>query len=151
MSGGDWKGTILVVSSDHSRTHRTRSASVNRFMSGEWVQVGSKKNAWPFQDLAHVSHGPKLHHGFSHSRLSTCTVDSRYSGSLKHGHLDIPAIWLGTECKLYVYCTKLALKYGHSLFRIPASACWLSQTRFFQCNFIRVLRLDMTFEVWFSK
>ncbi len=30
----------------------------------------------------------------------TCihTVDSRYSGSLKYGHLDIPAIWLGTEC-----------------------------------------------------
>ncbi len=26
------------------------------------------------------------------------TVDSRYSGSLKYGHLDIPAIWLGTEC-----------------------------------------------------
>ncbi len=25
------------------------------------------------------------------------TVDSRYSGSLKY-HLDIPAIWLGTEC-----------------------------------------------------
>ncbi len=25
------------------------------------------------------------------------TVDSRYSGSLKYGHLDI-AIWLGTEC-----------------------------------------------------
>ena len=27
-----------------------------------------------------------------------CTVDSRYSGSLKYGHLDIPAIWLSTEC-----------------------------------------------------
>ncbi len=26
------------------------------------------------------------------------TVDSRYSSSLKYGHLDIPAIWLGTEC-----------------------------------------------------
>ena len=26
------------------------------------------------------------------------TVDSHYSGSLKYGHLDIPAIWLGTEC-----------------------------------------------------
>ncbi len=26
------------------------------------------------------------------------TVDSRYSDSLKYGHLDIPAIWLGTEC-----------------------------------------------------
>ena len=26
------------------------------------------------------------------------TVDSRYSGSLKYGHLDIPAIWFGTEC-----------------------------------------------------
>ncbi len=26
------------------------------------------------------------------------TVDSRCSGSLKYGHLDIPAIWLGTEC-----------------------------------------------------
>ena len=25
------------------------------------------------------------------------TVDSRYSGSLKYGHLDIPAIWLGTR------------------------------------------------------
>ncbi len=25
------------------------------------------------------------------------TADSRYSGSLKYGHLDIPAIWLGTE------------------------------------------------------
>ena len=28
----------------------------------------------------------------------TSTVDSRYSGSLKYGHLDILAIWLGTEC-----------------------------------------------------
>ena len=50
------------------------------------------------------------------------TVDSRYSGSLKYGHLDIPAIWFGMECYLYVYCTKLTLKYGHSLFRLPASA-----------------------------
>ena len=25
------------------------------------------------------------------------TVDSRYSSFLKYGHLDIPAIWLGTE------------------------------------------------------
>ncbi len=28
----------------------------------------------------------------------TGTVDSRYSGSQKYGHLDIPAIWFGTEC-----------------------------------------------------
>ncbi len=30
------------------------------------------------------------------------TVDSRYSGSLKYGHLDIPAIWLGTECYIAI-------------------------------------------------
>ncbi len=27
-------------------------------------------------------------------RIYNYTVDSRYSGSLKYGHLDIPAIWL---------------------------------------------------------
>ncbi len=26
------------------------------------------------------------------------TVDCRYSSSLKYGHLDIPAIWFGTDC-----------------------------------------------------
>ncbi len=30
--------------------------------------------------------------------LFIITVDCHYSGSLKYGHLDIPAIWLGTEC-----------------------------------------------------
>ncbi len=30
--------------------------------------------------------------------FKSTTVDSRYSGSLKYGHLDIPAIWLDTEC-----------------------------------------------------
>ncbi len=30
--------------------------------------------------------------------LHVYTVDSRYSGSLKYGHLDIPATWLDTEC-----------------------------------------------------
>ncbi len=31
-----------------------------------------------------------------YSRLHA--VDSRYSGSLKYGHLDIPTIWFGTDC-----------------------------------------------------
>ncbi len=65
------------------------------------------------------------------SYMSLYTVDSRYSGPLKCGHLDIPAVWFGTECYLYVYCTKLTLKCGHSLFRIPANK------QGFQCNFIR--------------
>ena len=38
---------------------------------------------------------------------------------------------------------KLTLKYGHSLFRLLASAGCPKQD--FQCNFIRVLRPDMTF------
>ncbi len=35
---------------------------------------------------------------YMHIIIHVYTVDSRYSGSLKYGHLDIPAIWLGTEC-----------------------------------------------------
>ena len=40
----------------------------------------------------------------SHELELTCiicvgvTVGSRYSGSLKYVHLDIPAIWFGTDC-----------------------------------------------------
>ncbi len=33
-----------------------------------------------------------------HDKFANYSIDSRYSGSLKYGHLDIPAIWLGTEC-----------------------------------------------------
>ncbi len=69
------------------------------------------------------------------------TVDSRYSGSLKYGHLDIPAIGLARNAS-YMF------KYGHSLFCLPASAGGPKQG--FQCNFIRILRPDMTFWVWFS-
>ncbi len=50
-----------------------------------------------------------------YSTLLTC-----YSGFLKYSHLDIPAIilvWLAID----VYCTKLALNCGHSLFPILAS------------------------------
>ena len=31
-------------------------------------------------------------------KIECSIIDSRYSGSMKYGHLDILAIWLGTEC-----------------------------------------------------
>ncbi len=74
---------------------------------------------WGLEGLFLMNYGSWKNHCCT---VCTYTVGSRYSGSLKYGHLDIPAIWFGTECYLYVYCTKLTLKYGHSLFRLPASA-----------------------------
>ncbi len=74
------------------------------------------------------------------------TVDSRYSGPLKYGPLKYGPLKYGhldnytghyfglaqNASYYYVYCTKLTLKYGHSLFRIPASAGCPKQG--FQCN-----------------
>ena len=37
-----------------------------------------------------------------------CTVNSRYSGPLNCGHLDIAATYLGTDLKLHQDCTNLA-------------------------------------------
>ena len=59
-----------------------------------------------------------------YSRLSLFRLSEvrppRYTGHLAwHGMLAI-----------YVYCTKLTLKYGHSLFCLPASA-WLSPNKVF--------------------
>ncbi len=44
------------------------------------------------------------------AQYSACTY-SRLS-SLKCGHLDIPAIWFGTECYIAI-CLLCSLKYGH--------------------------------------
>ncbi len=65
------------------------------------------------------------------------------------GEMSYRPFGLARNASYYVYCTKLALKYSHSLFCIPASAGCPKQD--FQPNFIRVLRPDMTFWVWFSK
>ncbi len=68
----------------------------------------------------------------------TYTVGSRYSSSLKCGHLDIPAIgWARNASYYYVYCTKLtpSMATRYSVYR-PAGCPKLC----FQCNFVRLLR-----------
>ena len=48
-------------------------------------------------------------YGLEHSRgfLAVYTVNSRYSGPLNCGHLDIAATYLGTDLKLHQDCTNL--------------------------------------------
>ena len=70
---------------------------------------------------------------------STTTVDSRYFGSLKYGHTSIyrPFGLARNASYNYVFCTKLTLKNGHSLFCLPASAGCPKQG--FQYSFIRII------------